>query len=253
MGKALKKKNGDRSMKNEDIKLLIKNEYENGTSIRALAEKYNQKVGTIKSWISRGKWIKKKENSATIRKKSATKKRNHFRLVANDKETQMKLEILNNVPKKEILQKFSITERTYYNKLKSIREIQIEKSKNLLTQIANKNYKDLEEQLTELEEEKRKLKEKFLKISLEEDEVLRQINARLKTLREFEKEIYKGGQIIGNYRQAELEAELENENIQKEKLDLEKKKIEGEQLKDTKVEFKFKEKEIEELEDNKNE
>ena len=246
MGKALKKKNGDRSMKNEDIKLLIKNEYENGTSIRALAEKYNQKVGTIKSWISRGKWIKKKENSAT-------KKRNQSKTVANDKETQMKLEILNNVPKKEILQKFSITERTYYNKLKSIREIQIEKSKNLLTQIANKNYKDLEEQLTELEEEKRKLKEKFLKISLEEDEVLRQINARLKTLREFEKEIYKGGQIIGNYRQAELEAELENENIQKKKLDLEKKKIEGEQIKDTKVEFKFKEKEIEELEDKKNE
>ena len=246
MGKALKKKNGDRSMKNENIKLLIKNEYENGTSIRALAEKYNQKVGTIKSWISRGKWIKKKENSAT-------KKRNQSKMVANDKETQMKLEILNNVPKKEILQKFSITERTYYNKLKSIREIQIEKSKNLLTQIANKNYKDLEEQLTELEEEKRKLKEKFLKISLEEDEVLRQINARLKTLREFEKEIYKGGQIIGNYRQAELEAELENENIQKKKLDLEKKKIEGEQLKDTKVEFKFKEKEIEELEDKKNE
>lgn len=240
-------------MKNEDIKLLIKNEYENGTSIRALAEKYNQKVGTIKSWISRGKWIKKKENSATIKNKNATKKRNHFRLVANDKETQMKLEILNNVPKKEILQKFSITERTYYNKLKSIREIQIEKSKNLLTQIANKNYKDLEEQLTELEEEKRKLKEKFLKISLEEDEVLRQINARLKTLREFEKEIYKGGQIIGNYRQAELEAELENENIQKKKLDLEKKKIEGERIKDTKVEFKFKEKEIEELEDKKNE
>nr|DAF23920.1 MAG TPA: transposase [Caudoviricetes sp.] len=240
-------------MKNEDIKLLIKNEYENGTSIRALAEKYNQKVGTIKSWISRGKWIKKKENSATIKNKNATKKRNQSKMVANDKETQMKLEILNNVPKKEILQKFSITERTYYNKLKSIREIQIEKSKNLLTQIANKNYKDLEEQLTELEEEKRKLKEKFLKISLEEDEVLRQINARLKTLREFEKEIYKGGQIIGNYRQAELEAELENENIQKKKLDLEKKKIEGERIKDTKVEFKFKEKEIEELEDKKNE
>ncbi len=253
MGKALKKKNGDRSMKNEDMKLLIKTEYENGTSIRVLAEKYNQKVGTIKSWISREKWIKKKENTATSKRKNATTKRNQSKMVANDKETQMKLEILNNVPKKEILQKFSITERTYYNKLKSIREIQIEKSKNLLTQIANKNYKDLEEQLTELEKEKRKLKEKFLEISLEEDEVLRRINARLKTLREFEKEIYKGGQIIGNYRQAELEAELENENIQKRKLDLEKKKIEGEQIKDTKVEFKFKEKEIEELEDKKNE
>ena len=208
----------------ENIKLIIKNEYENGTSIRVLSEKYNQKVGTIKSWISREKWIKKKENTATSKRKNVTKKCNQSKMVANDKETQMKLDILNNVPKKEILQKFSITERTYYNKLKSIREIQIEKSQKLLTQIANKNYKDLEEQLTELEEEKRKLKEKFLKISLEEDDVLRQINARLKTLREFEKEIYKGGQIIGNYRQAELEAELENENLIREKIDLERNK-----------------------------
>nr|DAN18402.1 MAG TPA: transposase [Caudoviricetes sp.] len=226
-------------MRNEDIKLLIKNEYENGTSIRALAEKYNQKVGTIKSWISRGKWIKKKENSATIRKKSATKKHNQSKMVANDKETQMKLEILNNVPKKEILQKFSITERTYYNKLKSIREIQIEKSKNLLTQIANENYKNLEEQLTELEKEKRKLKEKFLEIGLEDDEILRQINARLRTLREFEKEIYKGGQIIGNYRQAELEAELENENIQKEKLEIEKMKNNSSVNEDKKIEIEL--------------
>ena len=108
-----------------------------------------------------------------------------------------------------------------------------------MTQIANKNYKDLEEQLTELEEEKRKLKEKFLKISLEEDEVLRQINARLKTLREFEKEIYKGGQIIGNYRQAELEAELENENIQKEKLEIEKMKNNSSANEDKKIEIEL--------------
>ena len=237
-------------MKDENIKLLIKNEYENGAGVTVLSKKYKVSANTINSWKKREKWRKKvapKGNAPNSKKCTKNK------TGANDKETQMKLEILNNVPKKEILQKFSITERTYYNKLKSIREIQIEKSKNLLTQIANKNYKDLEEQLTELEEEKRKLKEKFLKISLEEDEVLRQINARLKTLREFEKEIYKGGQIIGNYRQAELEAELENENIQKKKLDLEKKKIEGERIKDTKVEFKFKEKEIEELEDKKNE
>ena len=45
---------------NENIKELIKYEYENGTSIRVLAEKYGRKVGTIKSWVSREKWIKKK-------------------------------------------------------------------------------------------------------------------------------------------------------------------------------------------------
>ena len=56
-------------MSNEDIKLLIKTEYENGTSISTLAEKYNQKVGTIKSWISRGKWIKKKRIEQPSEKK----------------------------------------------------------------------------------------------------------------------------------------------------------------------------------------
>lgn len=70
-------------MSKEDIKLLIKNEYENGTSISTLAEKYNQKVGTIKSWISRGNGLKK-ENSATNRKK-VQPKLNQSKMVANEK------------------------------------------------------------------------------------------------------------------------------------------------------------------------
>ena len=226
-------------MKNENIKLLIKNDYENGTSIRVLSKKYNQKVGTIKSWISREKWIKKKENTATSKRKNATTKRNHLEVVANDKETQIKSDILNNVPKEKILQKFSVTERTYYNKLKSVREIQIEKSQTILTKIADENYNDLKEQLLELENEKRKLKEKFLEIGLEDDETLKRINTRLKVLKEFEKEIYKGGQIIGSYRQAELEMELENESIQKEKLEIEKSKINSDIDKDNKIEIKL--------------
>lgn len=226
-------------MKDENIKLLIKNEYENGTSIRVLSEKYNQKVGTIKSWISREKWIKKKENTATSKRKNATTKRNHLEVVANDKETQIKSDILNNIPKEKILQKFSVTERTYYNKVKSVRKIQIEKSQSILAKIADENYNDLKEQLLELENEKRKLKEKFLEIGLDDDETLKRINTRLKVLKEFEKEIYKGGQIVGSYRQAELEMELENENIQKEKLEIEKSKLNSDIDKDNKIEIKL--------------
>ena len=158
---------------------------------------------------------------------------------ANDKETQIKSDILNNVPKEKILQKFSVTERTYYNKVKSVREIQIEKSQSILTKIADENYNDLKEQLLELENEKRKLKEKFLEIGLEDDETLKRINTRLKVLKEFEKEIYKGGQIVGSYRQAELEMELENENIQKEKLEIEKSKLNTDINEDNKIEIKL--------------
>ena len=226
-------------MKDENIKLLIKNDYENGTSIRVLSEKYNQKVGTIKSWISREKWIKKKENTATSKRKNATTKRNHLEVVANDKETQIKSDIINDIPRDEIMAKNGISKRTYYRKRQSIREIQIEKSKTVLTEIANENYKDLKEQLLELENEKRKLKEKFLEIGTDDDETLKRINTRLKVLKEFEKEIYKGGQIVGSYRQAELETELENENIQREKLEIEKSKLNADINEDNKIEIKL--------------
>ena len=223
-------------MKDENIKLLIKNEFENGAGVTVLSKKYKVSANTINSWKKREKWRKKvapKGNAPNSKKCTKNK------TGANDKETQIKSDILNNVPKEKILQKFSVTERTYYNKVKSVREIQIQKSQSVLTKIADENYKDLKEQLLELENEKRKLKEKFLKIGLDDDETLKRINTRLKVLKEFEKEIYKGGQIVGSYRQAELEMELENENIQKEKLEIEKSKLNSDIDKDNKIEIKL--------------
>lgn len=223
-------------MKDENIKLLIKNKYQNGEGVTELSKKYKVSANTINSWKKREKWQKKvapKGNAPN------SKKRTKNKTGANDKEIQIKKDILNNVPKEKILQKFSVTERTYYNKVKSVREIQIEKSQSILTKIADENYNDLKEQLLELENEKRKLKEKFLEIGLEDDETLKRINTRLKVLKEFEKEIYKGGQIVGSYRQAELEMELENENIQKEKLEIEKSKLNTDVNEDNKIEIKL--------------
>lgn len=226
-------------MKDENIKLLIKNEYENGTSMSVLAKKYNVKLNTIKTWSAKEKWVKKKRNTTTKKGTTENSKKQPKKTVVIDKETQIKSDIINNVPKEKILQKFSVTERTYYNKVKSVREIQIEKSQSILTKIADENYNNLKEQLLELEKEKRKLKEKFLEIELDDDETLKRINTRLKVLKEFEKEIYKGGQIIGSYRQAELEMELENENIQKEKLEIEKSKLNTDVDEDNKIEIKL--------------
>ena len=223
-------------MKDENIKLLIKNEYENGVGVTELSKKYKVSANTINSWKKREKWQKKvapKGNAPNSKKR--TKNRNG----ANDKETQIKSDIINDIPRDEIMAKNGISKRTYYRKRQSIREIQIEKSKTVLTEIANENYKDLKEQLLKLETEKRKLKEKFLEIGLEDDETLKRINTRLKVLKEFEKEIYKGGQIVGSYRQAELEMELENENIQKEKLEIEKSKLNTDINEDNKIEIKL--------------
>ena len=223
-------------MKNENIKLLIRNEFENGAGVTELYQKYKISANTINSWKKREKWQKKvapKGNAPNSKKCTKNK------TGANDKETQIKSDIINDISKEEILEKHGIKKSTYYNKVKSVREIQIEKSQSILTKIADENYNDLKEQLLELENEKRKLKEKFLEIGLEDDETLKRINTRLKVLKEFEKEIYKGGQIVGSYRQAELEMELENENIQKEKLEIEKSKLNTDINKDNKIEIKL--------------
>ena len=223
-------------MKDENIKLLIKNEYENGAGVTELSKKYKVSANTINSWKKREKWQKKvapKGNAPNSKKCTKNK------TGANDKETQIKSDIINDISKEEILEKHGIKKSTYYNKVKSVRVIQIEKSQTVLSKIADENYNDLKEQLLELENEKRKLKEKFLEIGLEDDETLKRINTRLKVLKEFEKEIYKGGQIVGSYRQAELEMELENENIQKEKLEIEKSKLNTDINEDNKIEIKL--------------
>lgn len=226
-------------MKDENIKLLIKNEYENGTSMSVLAKKYKTKLNTIKTWSAKEKWVKKKRNTTTKKGTTENSKKQPKKTVVIDKETQIKSDIINDIPKEEILEKHGIKKSTYYNKVKSVREIQIQKSQSVLTKIADENYNDLKEQLLELENEKRKLKEKFLEIGLEDDETLKRINTRLKVLKEFEKEIYKGGQIVGSYRQAELEMELENENIQKEKLEIEKSKLNTDINEENKIEIKL--------------
>ena len=138
-----------------------------------------------------------------------------------------------------LMRKNEISRATYYRKRQSVRVIQIEKSQTILTEITEEKYNNLKIQLSDLEDEKQKLKEKFLEIGLEDDETLKRIKERLKVLKEFEKEIYKGGQIIGIYRQAELETELENENIQKEKLEIEKSKLKTDINEDNKIEIKL--------------
>lgn len=243
-------------MSNEDIKLIIKTEYENGTSISTLAEKYNQKVGTIKSWISRGKWIKKKENTATSKRKNATKKCNQFKTVANDRDLQIKSDIINNIPKKEVMKKYDISEVTYYRKAKSIRQARIEKTEKYLERISESVYPDLETILENTEKAKRNLIVRSIKeIGSEETDVkkIQEYNKAFNSINQMANNIIRTGKMLTPYEILEIEQQLVNEELLQEKLDLEKKKIEGEQLKDTKVEFKFKEKEIEELEDKKNE
>ena len=63
-------------MDKENIKLLIKQEYENGTSMSVLAKKYDTNISNIKKWSFQEKWIKKKQNKVTKKGIAKTKKSN---------------------------------------------------------------------------------------------------------------------------------------------------------------------------------
>lgn len=227
-------------MSKEDIKLLIKNEYENGTSISTLAEKYNQKVGTIKSWISRGKWIKKKENSATIRKKSATKKLNQSKMVANEKEIKIQQDILNGKSKQEIMSEYDISERTYSRKTKSVRELRLSKTEKYLDSIIEMVYPDLEDLLTSTEKVKRNLFIRTVKEVSNDVINFKRVDDYNKTfdiIKNMSSEIMKTGKIVNTNSLMDIEQQITNEDIQKERLEIERSKL-NDKVKETENESK---------------
>ena len=208
----------------ENIKLIIKNEYENGTSMSVLSKKYNIGLSRIKKWSSEGKWIKKKQNKVTKSKSNRTKKSNQKQMVTLSKETQIKSDIINNLSKKEVIEKNDISESTYYRNKKSVRAIQIEQSEKILRFIAEEKYSDAKERLIKISEQKEELEKKLLDLSIDEKDKMQLIMTRLSLLREFEKEIKNGARVINDYRRADLEQQLENENLIREKIDLERNK-----------------------------
>ena len=208
----------------ENIKLIIKNEYENGTSMSVLSKKYNIGLSRIKKWRSEGKWVKKKQNKVTKNESNRTKKSNQKQMVTLSKETQIKSDIINNLSKKEVIEKNDISESTYYRNKKSVRAIQIEQSEKILRFIAEEKYSDAKERLIKISEQKEELEKKLLDLSIDEKEKMQLIMTRLSLLREFEKEIKNGARVINDYRRADLEQQLENENLIREKIDLERNK-----------------------------
>lgn len=230
-------------MSNEDMKLIIKTEYENGSSISTLAEKYNQKVGTIKSWISRGKWIKKKENIATIKKKGATKKRNQSKMVANENEIKIQQDILNGMPKNEVMEKYGIKKSAYYKKAKNIRQIRQERTEEYLERIVDEVYKgDIYKILKNTEVAKANL---IIKTT---NELSNKEETNIKKIQEYEKayqtikkmgmDLMRTGKMLTPYELLEIDQQLSNEELQLEKIEVEKSKnkINNE---DTKIEIEL--------------
>ena len=228
-------------MKDENIKLLIKNEYENGTSMSVLAKKYNVKLNTIKTWSAKEKWVKKKRNTTTKKGTTENSKKQPKKTVVIDKETRIKSDIINNITKEEITEKHGIKKTKYYDIKKSVRQIQIEQSEKVLNEIATKKYNNVVERLKRIIEEKEKLETRILETTDKEE--MSMIKQKLELLKEFEKDIKVNARVISDYRQAELEEQLVNNElsknaleIQKERLEIEKAKIKNNDDKDSEKE-----------------
>lgn len=245
-------------MDKQDLRELLRKEYENGAGITELCRKYNQSINTVKSWKKRDGWEKKQINApltnAPPKKKSAPK----MKKGAIEKEIKIQQDILNGKSKQEIMSEYGISERTYSRKTKNARELRKERTEKYLEKIVDEVYKgDIYKILKNTEVAKANL---IIKTT---NELSNKEETNIKKIQEYEKayqtikkmgmDLMRTGKMLTPYEILEIEQQLVNEELLQEKLDLEKKKIEGEQLKDTKVEFKFKEKEIEELEDKKNE
>ncbi len=230
-------------MKDENIKLLIKNEYENGTSMSVLAKKYNVKLNTIKTWSAKEKWVKKKRNTTTKKGTTENSKKQPKKTVVIDKETRIKSDIINNTTKEEITEKHGIKKTKYYDIKKSVRQIQIEQSEKVLNEIATKKYNNAVERLKRIIEEKEKLETRILETTDKEE--MSMIKQKLELLKEFEKDIKVNARVISDYRQAELEEQLVNNElsrnaleIQKERLEIEKSKTNTDKI-DNKIEIEL--------------
>lgn len=212
-----------------DIKELIKYEYENGTSMSVLSKKYNVKINTIKSWSYKEKWIKKKQNQTTKRGTTTTPKKQPKKVVVNEKELEIKKDILNEVPKEEIMSNYGISERTYYRKSQSIRKMRLEATERQAQSIIEEVYADLPDFLRNIAIAKRNTAIRIIKVINSEnsdEKEIAKLEKKLNLITKTEKEIMRTGKMLTTFELFDIEAQLVDENIKNEYLQLEKAKLE---------------------------
>ena len=136
-------------------KKLLLNEWEElggenaakGT-LKKLADKYGVPEGTVRRWKSEHL----RKNKTNVRNKKRTNAER-----SNERDIQVKKDILNDIPKEEVMRKNEISNATYYRKEKSVRELRLEKTEEQMDDILSKVYSDLGDVLKNIEISKRNL------------------------------------------------------------------------------------------------
>lgn len=208
-------------------KKLLLNEWEElggenaakGT-LKKLADKYGVPEGTVRRWKS--EYLKK--NKANVRNEKRTNSER-----SNERDIQVKKDILNGIPKKEVMRKNEISNATYYRKEKSVRELRLEKTEEQMDDILSKVYSDLGDVLKNIEISKRNLIIRMAKEISKDDSLdvkrLQVIDKAYIAIKKMGNDLMRTGKMLTAYELLEVDKQLAEEALQQEKLDIEKAKI----------------------------
>ena len=226
----------------EDKIKLIQLDYENGKSISELSLLYGVSQGTIKYWSSNNRWVKKKQNQPTKKPTNRKKKNktNQKKVVGKTKDIQIKQDILSDVPKEVIMEKHGIKKSAYYEREKSVRELRLSKTEKYLDSIIEMVYPDLEDLLTSTEKVKRNLFIRTVKEVSNDVINFKRVDDYNKTfdiIKNMSSEIMKTGKIVNTNSLMDIEQQITNEDIQKERLEIERSKL-NDKAKETENESK---------------
>ena len=219
-------------------KKLLLNEWEElggenaakGT-LKKLADKYGVPEGTVRRWKS--EHLKKNKMNVQNKKRTNAER-------SNERDIQVKKDILNDIPKEEVMRKNEISNATYYRKEKSVRELRLEKTEEQMDDILSKVYSDLGDVLKNIEISKRNLIIRMAK-EISKDETLdakrlQIIDKAYITIKKMGNDLMRTGKMLTAYEVLEIDRQLAEEEISREKLEIEKAKIKKDDDKDSEKE-----------------
>jgi putative pbsx phage terminase small subunit len=210
-------------MDKQDLRELLRKEYENGAGITELCRKYNQSINTVKSWKKRDGWKKKQINApltnAPPKKKSAPK----MKKGAIEKEIKIQQDVLNGKSKQEIMSEYGISERTYYRKSKNARQLRLERTEKYLDKIVEEVYPDLETLLKNIEISKRNIIINVLKEVKGTNDIkkINDIKKAYDNLKAMGNDLIRTGKLLTSFELLEIDSQLASEELQQLKLGIE--------------------------------
>lgn len=222
-------------------KKLLLNEWEElggenaakGT-LKKLADKYSVPEGTVRRWKS--EHLRKNKTNVHNKKRTNAER-------SNERDIQVKKDILNDIPKEEVMRKNEISNATYYRKEKSVRELRLEKTEEQMDDILSKVYSDLGDVLKNIEISKRNLIIRMAKEISKDDSLdvkrLQVIDKAYIAIKKMGNDLMRTGKMLTAYEVLEIDKQLAEEALQKEKLEIEKSKIKSFDEEDKKIEIEL--------------